>query len=180
MTWIIDPSHSVVEFSVKHMMVATVKGRFEKVSGSIELDDVNPSASKVEATIETSSINTSDEKRDGHLKSGDFFEVEKYPTITFTSTSVKKVSDGEYKAEGDLTMHGVTRPVTLEIEYSGQAKGPYGDTRAGFSAHTSVNRKDFGLNWNVGLEAGGVLVSEKVNINLEISAVLQVAAAQTA
>lgn len=168
MSWTIDTAHSVVEFSVKHLVVATAKGRFTKVSGQAEFDEANPANSWIEATIDASSINTGDEKRDGHLVSPDFFEVEKYPTITFKSKKVEK-DGGDYKITGDLTMHGVTKEVTLQTEYSGQTKNPFsGNIHAGFSAHTSINRKDFDLNWNVALEAGGVMVSEKVNINLEV------------
>lgn len=171
MSWNIDTAHSVVEFSVKHMVVATAKGRFEKVSGQAEFDEANPANSWVEATVETASINTGDANRDGHLKSADFFEVEKYPTITFKSTKVEKDGD-EFKVTGDLTIHGETKPVTLNVEYNGQGTNPFTkNTHAGFSAKTSINRKDFGLNWNVALEAGGFLVSDKVNIVLEVELV---------
>jgi polyisoprenoid-binding protein YceI len=168
MSWTIDNSHTLVEFSVKHLMVTTVKGRFTKVSGTGEFDEANPAKSYIEATIEADSITTGDEKRDGHLRTGDFFEVEKYPTITFKSSKVEKISDEEYKITGDLTIRDVTKEVTLVTEYAGKIKSPFGDIRAGFSAHTSVSRKDFGLNWNVALETGGVLVSDKVQINLEV------------
>jgi polyisoprenoid-binding protein YceI len=167
MKWNIDSAHSLAEFSVKHMMVTTVKGRFDKVSGEVEFDEANPERSEVDVTIDTASITTRDEKRDAHLKSADFFEVEKYPTITFKSTKVEKTGNNEFRVTGDLTLHGVTKQVVLETEYAGQGKNPWGMTVAGFSAKTSVNRKDFGLNWNVALETGGMLVSEKVNINIE-------------
>lgn len=175
MSWTIDSSHSLVEFSVKHMMITTVKGRFEKVSGQGEFDENAPEKSWVEATIETSSINTANEQRDGHLRSAEFLEVEKYPTITFKSKKVEKVSTEEYRITGDLTIRGVTQEVTLNTEYAGEVKSPFGDVRAGFSARTSINRKDFGLNWNVVLETGGVLVSDKIQINLEIELVKQAA-----
>ncbi|HEX2912479.1 MAG TPA: YceI family protein [Chloroflexia bacterium] len=174
MKFVIDNSHSLVEFSVKHMMVATTKGRFEKFQGVIELDDANPANSSVEATIEVTSINTHDEKRDGHLRSADFFDVENYPQITFKSTKVEQgKEDDHFQVTGDLTIHGVSREVTLDVEYAGQAKNPWGITVAGFSTRTTINRKDFGLNWNVALETGGVLVSDKVTISLEIEAALQ-------
>ena len=171
MNWTIDGSHSLAEFSVKHMMVTTVKGSFQKISGNIVWDEANPAASSVEATIETSSITTRDEKRDGHLVSGDFFEVEKYPTITFKSTKVEAKRADDFKVTGDLTIRGVTKEVTLDVEYNGSGKNPWGMTVAGFTAKTSINRKDFGLNWNVALETGGVLVSDKINVTLEIEAV---------
>lgn len=171
MNWTIDGSHSLAEFSVKHMMVATVKGRFQNFSGNIVWDETNPANSSVEATLEVASITTNDEKRDGHLASADFFETEKYPTITFVSKKVEAKSGEEFKVTGDLTMHGITKEVVLDVDYNGTGKNPWGMTVAGFSARTSVNRKDFGLNWNVALEAGGMLVSEKINISLEIEAV---------
>jgi polyisoprenoid-binding protein YceI len=171
MNWTIDGSHSLAEFSVRHMMVSTVKGRFQKVSGNIVWDETNPAASSVEATIDATSITTHDEKRDGHLASADFFEVEKYPTITFKSTKVEAKHSDEFKVTGDLTMHGITKEVTLEVEYNGSGKNPWGMTVAGFTAKTSINRKDYGLNWNVALETGGMLVSDKINITLEVEAV---------
>lgn len=177
MKWVIDGAHSSVDFSVKHLMVSTVKGAFGEVTGTIEFDDAQPTNSEVDAVIQVTSITTRDEKRDGHLKSPDFFDVEKYPTITFKSTKVETISPTEHKVTGDLTIRDVTKEVVLEVDYTGQAKSPFGDTRAGFSAKTSINRKDFGLNWNVALEAGGVMVSEKVNITLDIEAIQQAAVA---
>ncbi|NWJ98667.1 MAG: polyisoprenoid-binding protein, partial [Chloroflexi bacterium] len=157
MSWTIDNSHTSAEFSVRHLMVTTVKGRFTKVSGTGEFDEADPSNSWVQATLESESINTGDEKRDGHLRTADFFEVEKYPLITFKSSRVEKISNEEYKIIGDLTIRDVTKEVTLAAEYAGQVKSPFGDIRAGFSAHTSISRKDFGLSWNVALETGGVM-----------------------
>jgi polyisoprenoid-binding protein YceI len=171
MNWTIDGSHSLAEFSVKHMMVSTVKGRFQKVSGNITWDETNPANSSVEATIDAASITTNDDKRDAHLASADFFETEKYPTITFKSTRVEAKNADNFKVSGDLTMHGVTKEVTLDVEYNGSGKNPWGMTVAGFTAKTSLNRKDYGLNWNVALETGGMLVSDKINITLEIEAV---------
>lgn len=168
MTWVIDNAHSSAEFSVRHMMVSNAKGRFSKVSGTFEFDETNPSASEVEATIDVSSINTHDEKRDGHLISPDFFDVAVYPTITFKSTKVEKKSDEKFVVEGDLTIRDVTKSVTLDVEYNGQGKNPWGITVAGFNAITAINRKDFGLNWNAALETGGVIVGENVKISLEI------------
>jgi polyisoprenoid-binding protein YceI len=177
MEWKIDNAHSVAEFSVRHMMVANTKGRFQKVDGTVSFDPENIAASSVEATIDVSSITTHDEKRDGHLLSPDFFDVATYPTLTFKSTGVEKVSGDNFTVKGDLTIRDVTRSVTLEVEYNGQGVNPWGVKVAGFTAKTSVSRKDFGLNWNVALETGGVLVGEKVNITLEIEAQAQVAAA---
>ncbi|MGZ3675640.1 MAG: YceI family protein [Ktedonobacterales bacterium] len=170
MAWELDAAHSLIEFSVKHMMVSTVKGRFTKHSGVLELDEQNPSASKVDVTIDVNSVYTGDEKRDAHLLSADFFDVEKYPTITYKSTKVEELSDNNFRITGDLTMHGVTKVVVLDASFEGQATNPWGKRIAAFSIRTAVNRKDFGLNWNVALEAGGVLVSEKVNITIEAEA----------
>jgi polyisoprenoid-binding protein YceI len=169
--WNIDPSHSTAEFSVRHMMITNVKGRFGKLAGTVEYDPAHPELTKLEATIDATSIDTRDEKRDAHLRSADFFDVEKFPTLTFTSTEVKKTGDG-FTALGNLTMHGVTKPIVLEIEGPSEAtKDPWGNTRIGASATAKLNRKDWGLNWNAALEAGGVLVSETVKISLEISLV---------
>jgi polyisoprenoid-binding protein YceI len=169
--WNIDPSHSTAEFSVRHMMITNVKGRFGKLSGTVEYDPAHPELTKLEATIDATSIDTRDEKRDAHLRSADFFDVEKFPTLTFTSTEVKKTGDG-FTALGNLTMHGVTKPIVLEIEGPSDAtKDPWGNTRIGASATAKLNRKEWGLNWNAALEAGGVLVGETVKISLEISLV---------
>jgi polyisoprenoid-binding protein YceI len=169
--WNIDPSHSTAEFSVRHLMITNVKGRFGKLSGTVEYDPAHPEQTKLEATIDATSIDTRDEKRDAHLRSPDFFDVEKFPTLTFTSTEVKKTGDG-FTALGNLTMHGVTKPIALEIEGPSDAtKDPWGNTRIGASATAKLNRKDWGLNWNAALEAGGVLVGETVKITLEISLV---------
>ena len=169
--WNIDPSHSTAEFSVRHMMITNVKGRFGKLEGTVEYDPAHPELSKFEATIDATSIDTRDEKRDAHLRSADFFDVEKNPKLTFTSREIKRTADG-FTAIGDLTMHGITKPVTLEIEGpTEETKDPWGNTRIGASAHAKINRKDWGLNWNAALEAGGVLVGETVKITLEISLV---------
>ncbi len=177
MTWNIDASHSTVEFSVRHLMISTVKGRFSAFSGTIEFDANNHTVASVDATIDVNSIDTHDEKRDGHLKSPDFFDAATYPTITFKSTKVEKVSDDEFKVTGNLTLHGITKETTLNVTHLGQAKSPFGFTAIGFNASTSINRKDFDLNWNVALEAGGVMVGEKVNISLDVEAIEQVPAA---
>ncbi len=172
MKWTFDPSHTSAEFSAKHLMVSTVKGRFHSVTGSLDFDDAAPEHSSVEATIEAAALNSYDEKRDGHLRSPEFLDVEKYPNITFKSTKVEKKDATTYHVTGDLTIKDVTKPVTLDVEYNGTATPPWGGSkRAGFTATTAINRKDFGLNWNVALEAGGVLVGENVKISLEIEAI---------
>lgn len=170
MKWSIDNAHSLAEFSVKHMMITTVKGRFGKVTGTLDFEEPGFGKSSVEAEVDVASIDTRDEKRDGHLKSADFFDVEKYPTITFKSTNVEEVRPNEFKVTGNLTIKDVTKPVTLDVEYAGQNKNPWGMTVAGFSATTTINRKDFGLNWNVALETGGWLVGDTVKISLELEA----------
>jgi polyisoprenoid-binding protein YceI len=152
-------------------MVTKVHGSFTKWSGTLELDDADPTLARVEVQIDAASIDTREAQRDGHLRSPDFLDVEHHPQITFKSTSVQRAGDSRYRLSGDLTIRGVTRPVTLDVEDGGRAKHPMtGDQRAGFSAHTSIQRGDFGLKWNAVLEAGGVAVSDKVEINLEIQA----------
>ena len=169
MRWNIDPTHSTAEFSVRHLMITNVKGRFGALSGTVDYDAAAPEQAKINVTIDATSIDTRDEKRDGHLRSPDFFDVEKFPTITFVSKKVTKGDDG-LLATGDLTMHGVTKEITLEVETpSAPGKDPWGNTRIGTSAHAKANRKDWGLNWNSALEAGGVLVGEQVKITIEVS-----------
>jgi polyisoprenoid-binding protein YceI len=168
-TWNIDPVHSVAEFKVKHMMISNVKGQFTGVSGKLSLDEGDVTNSKIEATIDAASINTRDEQRDGHLKSPDFFDVEKFPTLGFSSTRVVRSGDGELSVEGDLTIHGVTRNVKFAVEGpTAPGKDPWGNTRIGISATTKINRKDYGLTWNSALETGGILVGEEVTITLDV------------
>ena len=174
-TWNIDPSHSAIAFSVRHMVVSKTRGRFNKWSGQLRFDAENPSASSVEVTIDPASLDTADAQRDGHLRSPDFFDVEKYPTASFRSTKVEVTFEGRYRVTGALTLHGVTKPVVLDVSYEGSGKDPWGGERAGFSATTTIDRKDFGLEWNKALETGGLLVGEKVELNLEIEAVKQAA-----
>ena len=173
MTWNLDTSHSEVTFAVRHMMISTVRGKFNKFSGTIDFNEADPAKSTVDVSIDAASVDTRDEKRDGHLKSGDFFDVEKFPALTFKSTRVEKVSDNSGRVYGDLTIRDVTRPVVLDVEYAGQARSPWGTTSAGFSATTKINRKDFGLTWNVALETGGVLVGEDISIAIEAELVKQ-------
>lgn len=177
-TWEIDASHSRVGFSVKHMMVSDVRGDFTKFSGTVTTDDKKPEAVQVDVTIDASSINTRDPKRDEHLKSPDFFDTAKNPNITFKSKSAKKAGNNKFNVVGDLTMHGVTKEVTLAVETAGkEMKDPWGNTRTAATATTKVNRKDFGLNWNKALEAGGVLVGEDVKIELEVELIKKADAA---
>ena len=177
MPWEIDPSHSEALFSVKHAMITTVRGHFNVISGHLHIDDQNPANSWVDAQADASSINTRDERRDGHLKSPDFFDVAQYPTITFKSNKVEHVGGDNYKVTGDLSMHGVTKPVTFDAEYGGQGKDAFGNQRAGISVKGRVNREDWGLTWNAALETGGVLVSKEVNIEIDLSAIAQPATA---
>lgn len=171
MAWEIDPVHSQAVFSVKHLMITTVRGQFNVLRGKLDIDEQQPENSWVEAEVDAASIDTRDEKRDAHLRSPDFFDAEKYPTITFKSTKVESVGNNEYRVTGNLTMHGVTKEVTFAAEYSGQLKDPYGLQRAGLSAKTTINRKDFDLNWNAVLETGGVAVSDIVTIEIDLAAV---------
>jgi polyisoprenoid-binding protein YceI len=170
-TWTIDPSHSSVEFVARHLMVTKVRGRFGDIEGSITIA-ADPFQSSVQAKVDASSVSSGDEKRDAHLRSADFFDVEQYPTIEFVSKRVEE-RGGDYFLTGDLTVHGVTREVTWNLDYEGSVQDPWGGTRAGFSATTEVNRKDWGLEWNVALEAGGFVVSDKVRLNIEVEAVKQ-------
>ena len=166
-TWNIDPVHSVAEFKVKHMMISNVKGQFTGVKGVLVLDETDLLQSKIEASIDAASINTRDAQRDAHLKSPDFFDVEKFPTLSFKSTQVSRT--GELAVNGELTIHGVTRKVTFEVEGPTEpAKDPWGNTRLGLSATTKINRKDFGLTWNSTLETGGILVGDEVTITLDV------------
>jgi polyisoprenoid-binding protein YceI len=172
-TWAIDPKHSTVEFSVRHMMVSTVRGRFGAVRGTLVLDEADITRSSVTAEIDVASITTGDEQRDGHVRSPDFFDVAAYPTITFVGTGIQRVDDERLRITGDLTIRGVTRPVTLAATYNGRGPSPFGFEVSGFSAEGSISRGDFGLNWNVALEAGGVLVSDTVRLHLEVEAIKQ-------
>ena len=171
-TWNIDPVHSTAEFKVKHMMITNVKGQFTPVTGVIKLNEGDVTKSQVEASIETGSINTRDADRDTHLKSADFFHVEKFPKLSFISTGVKRKGDDELAVEGDMTIRGVTRKVVFAVEGpTAPAKDPWGNTRIGFSATTKINRKDFGLTWNAALETGGLLVGDEVTLNLDVEAI---------
>src|ERR1700676_1043738 len=168
-TWNIDPAHSVAEFKVKHMMISNVKGQFAKVTGVLTLDESDLTDSRVEAMIEAASIETRDAQRDAHLRSADFFDVEKFPALSFKSTRISLVRDGELAVEGDLIIRGVTPKVVFSVEGpTPPAKDPWGNTRVAVSATTKINRKDFGLTWNTALETGGILVGDEVTITLDI------------
>jgi polyisoprenoid-binding protein YceI len=169
-SWTIDPSHTTVEFSVKHLMISTVRGHFGGVTGTIVLDEQNPLASSVTAEIDVTSINTRTEQRDAHLRSADFFDVEKYPTIKFQSTRIERDGD-HFDVYGDLTIRDVTREVVLHTTDEGRGGDPWGGQRAGFSAETKIDRREFGLGWNQALETGGVLVGNDIKISLEVQAV---------
>jgi polyisoprenoid-binding protein YceI len=169
----IDSTHSAAHFSVRHMMIANVRGEFTKVSGTIIYDPENPTNSSVDATIDASSIATRDEQRDGHLRSADFLDVEKFPVLAFRSKSISG-EKGDWKVKGDLTIHGVTREVTLEVEGpTPEARDPWGGARIGATATGKINRKDFGLTWNTALETGGVLVGDEIKLTLDVEGVRQ-------
>jgi polyisoprenoid-binding protein YceI len=171
-TWNIDASHSHVEFSVRHLMISTVKGRFGEVSGKVVADDANPAGAQIEATINVASIDTREAQRDAHLRSADFFDAENFPTLTFRSTRIEKAGD-ELKVTGDLTIRGTTREVVLDVTSEGRVKDPWGGERAGYSATTKIKRSDFGLTWNMALETGGVVVGDDIKIALEVELVKQ-------
>jgi polyisoprenoid-binding protein YceI len=166
----LDPTHSRLGFSTRHAMVTTVRGSFKEFSGEAVVDTENPAASKVEVTIKTASVDTGVADRDGHLRSADFFDVENYPEITFVSTDVARDGD-EWTITGDLTIKDVTKPLTIEFEENGSARDPFGNLRIGFEGKTVLNRKDFGLTWNAALETGGFLVSDKIKLEFDISAI---------
>jgi len=168
-TWTIDPDHSNVGFKVRHLMVSNVKGSFDKHTGTVEINDNDITKSKVEVSIDTNSINTNVQKRDEHLRSADFFDVAKYPTMTFVSKKVAKDGKDKLKITGDLTLHGITKQVVLDVEGpTKESKDPWGNIRKGATAATKINRKDFGLVWNAALETGGVAVGDEITITLEI------------
>jgi polyisoprenoid-binding protein YceI len=171
MSWTVDPNHTQVEFSAKHMGIMTVKGHITGVQAAIDFDEDDFTASSVAATIDPTTLTTNDERRDAHLKSPDFLNVEEFPTIAFTSNRIERAAHDRYTMSGDLTIRGVTRAVNLDVVYSGQAKDPMGNMHAGFSAYTTINRKEWGLNWNMALETGGLLVGEDVKLALEVEAV---------
>lgn len=173
--WRIDTAHSAVQFSIRHMMVSTVRGHFGKLTGTVRWDPAKPSAASVEAQVEVDSIDTREPKRDAHLKSPDFFDAQKYPVITFKSTSVTPAGAGRWKLAGDLTLRGVTRPVVFDVEGPSEpVKGP-GGLRTGATATTRINRKDFGMTWNRTLDAGGLVLGEEVSITVDVELIQEAA-----
>lgn len=171
MSYQIDNAHSQIQFTVRHMMISRVRGWFEKFSGEFEIDENNPADSKIDVRIEAASINTRESQRDAHLRSPDFLDAEKYPYLTFTSKRVEVLDSTHAKLYGDLTIRDVTHEVTIDVEYNGQAKSPWGTTSLGFNGHTVINRKDWDLTWNKALETGGVLVGEEITIDIELELV---------
>ncbi|PLT33949.1 YceI family protein [Bacillus sp. V5-8f] len=168
--WVVDPAHSSIDFSVKHMMVAKTKGTFHKFDASVEADPADLTTATIEFTIDVNSIDTRNTDRDNHLRSADFFDVEKNPTITFKTTTIEKTDEDEYNVTGDLTINNVTRPETFAVVFEGQGKNPWGQEVAGFSGKGAINRSDYGLTYNAALETGGVLIGDKITITLEIEA----------
>ncbi|WP_433750627.1 YceI family protein [Falsibacillus pallidus] len=168
--WAVDAAHSSVDFSIKHMMIANVKGAFLNFEATVDADPTDLTDAEIDFSIDLSSIDTRNEDRDNHLKSADFFDVEQYPKMTFKSTKVVNKGDHEYDVTGELSLHGVSKQETFHVAFEGQGKDPWGNEKVGFSADGSINRSDYGLTWNSALETGGVLVGDKVKINLQIEA----------
>lgn len=177
MSWQLDKAHSSINFSVRHMMISTVRGRFEEFDGTFDLNETDPTQSKIEVVIQAASINTKEAQRDGHLKSADFFDVENYPVITFKSKRIEKLDKQHARLVGNLTIKDATKEVVLDVEYAGQAKSPWGTINAGFTAQTKINRKEWGLTWNVALETGGMLVSDEITVSVELEIIKQAEAA---
>jgi polyisoprenoid-binding protein YceI len=169
--YVLDAAHTRLGFVARHAMVTKVRGLFERFEGKASLDFENPERSTAEVAMDVASVNTNNAQRDDHLRTNDFFDAPNHPQITFRSTKVERVDDENYRLTGDLTIKGTTRPVTVDFEYTGMAKDPYGNTRVGFEGKATVNRKDWGVEWNAPLETGGVLVSEKITLELEVSAI---------
>lgn len=168
--WTIDKDHSSVDFSIRHMMIANVKGTFHNFNATVEADVKDLTSADIDFTVDLTSIDTRNQDRDGHLKSPDFFDVEKFPTMNFRSTDIKKKDEDEYEVSGELTLHGVKNKETFTVTFEGQGKDPWGNEKVGFSAQGTINRTDYGLTWNSALETGGVLVGDKVKVNLQIEA----------
>ncbi len=177
--WVLEPAHSELQFKVKHLMISTVTGNFSKLDGSVETDGDDFSTAKVHFTADVNSISTNNEQRDGHLKSADFFDITNHPQILFDSTRMEKTSDEAYKLHGNLTMRGVTKPITIDVEYGGTVKDPWGNTRSGFTVEGKINRKDFGVQWNAVTEAGGLMLGDDVKIHANVQFV-KTQVAQTA
>lgn len=170
-TWTVDPAHSHVEFAVRHLMISTVRGRFGLVHGTVRTNEADPATGEADIEIDADSIDTRESQRDAHLKSADFFDVEKYPKLTFKGSRITDVKGDSFKLTGDLTIHGVTRPVTLDVTSEGRGSDPWGGQRAGFSATTKIKRSEFGLTWNQLLETGGFAVGDEIKISLDVELV---------
>lgn len=179
-TWTIDSSHAEIGFAVRHLMIATVRGRFGAMSGTVTVDETSPQSSKIDVTVDVTSIDTRQEMRDNHLRSPDFFDVATYPTIHFVSKRIEGDIDGTFRVVGDLTIRGVTREVTLAANLEGRTRDPWGNERAGYSATGKINRHDFGLTWNQALESGGVMVGDEVKLTVDVELVHQAAATSAA
>ena len=173
-TWDLDPAHTRLGFAARHAMVATVRGNFGVFSGVIRIDHADPTRSTAEVHVDAASLTTGNDQRDGHLKSPDFLDAEKYPELVFRSTRAEVVDEDTYKLYGELTVRDQTHPVTLELDFQGSSPDPFGNQRAGFEGRTTINRKDWGLTWNVAIEGGGILVGDKVKLELDVSAVKRV------
>lgn len=171
-TYVLDPTHSRIGFTARHAMVTKVRGSFNEFEGSGHFDADDPTGSSLELTIQAKSIDTRNQDRDAHLRSNDFFAMDEYPEITFESTEIERTDETTFQVMGDLTIKGVTKPVALELEYTGTSVDPYGNRRLGLEGGATINRKDWGVNWNVALETGGILVSEKVSLEFEVAAIL--------
>ncbi len=171
--WAIDPAHSEVGFSIRHLMISSVKGRFGAFRGHLDFDEARPTEAAVDVEIDVASVDTGSADRDAHLRSPEFFDADACPTIRFVSRRVQPLDEDHFKVVGDLTLHGVTREVVLDVCYEGSGTDPWGNRRAGFTANTKINRKDFGLTWNAALETGGVMVGEDVKITLDIQVIKQ-------
>ena len=170
-TWVVDSTHSAAAFAVRHMMISTVKGHFTNVTGTLTGDDRDPEQASIELTIPVAGIDTREPRRDAHLRSGDFFDADRYPDIRFRSTRITRLETDRFSVTGDLTIRDVTRPVVLSVESGGRGRDPWGGERIGFSATTTINRQDFGLHWNQALETGGVLVGNDVKISVDLELV---------
>ena len=168
--YVVDPTHSSIGFQAKHMMISKVKGHFDRFNSELDINPEDLSGGSIQFEVEIASINTNNEDRDNHLRSADFFDAETHPTMKFVATDIKNVDDDEYKITGDLSIRGVTKPVTFDAEYNGKGTNPWGVEVVAFEADGKINRKDFGLNWNSALETGGVLVSDDIKIHIEIEA----------
>jgi polyisoprenoid-binding protein YceI len=179
-TWNVDPTHAELGFAVRHLMISTVRGRFGAVTGTVQVDEDNPSKSKIDVAIDVNSIDTRQEMRDNHLRSADFFDVANHPSLHFVSKKIDGDVSDDFKVVGDLTIRGTTREVTLDVTLQGRGKDPWGNERAGFEAKGKINRADFGLNWNQALEAGGVVVGDEVKISIDVELIRQQAAASVA